>query len=102
MTNQKDKPNDELITHIAFSELRKSNDELIQKLIALEQIFNSAFPNADPVSHRKFHETLIETAEWYKQLRRTVVEKIVLGILLFGSSWLALAVWEHFKQQVQN
>ena len=78
----------------------RDNDNMLERLRALEQVVKSAFPEGDPEGHRKFHEALLETQQWYKHLRRTVTEKIIVGISFFIAGWLATILWEYLKYQV--
>ena len=75
-------------------------DDMLSRLENLEKIVRTAFPNGDADSHRKFHEALMETASWYKHLRRRILEKIIIGVSFFMAGGLAILLWEAFKQQV--
>jgi len=63
-----------------------------------------AFPNRDPIEHRKYHEKLMEAADAQKQfwqeLRLDVAKKSVWGVLIVVITLIGWAILEKLKIHV--
>lgn len=83
--------------------LRESHIELEKRIAAMQakqdQLIKG-FPDGDPESHRRYHESIIE----WRELRNKVVREALLkasavgGIAAFG--WVAYAVWQAIKMEL--
>lgn len=70
-----------------------------ERLDSLERrmgMVEKAFPNEDPVSHRRYHEELIEQNRDRKRLIAAVKEKTIAGLVWAGMIGLGLACWKYF------
>lgn len=80
----------------ANRELREHFDRrLDEKFAELRQLFESGFPNGDPVLHRAYHAAQIELIKTNKRLKQAVIEKLASGgawavVLAMGA---ALLLW---------
>lgn len=59
-----------------------------------------AFPSEDTDGHRRFHETMIESLEERRRLRRAIQEKTIAGLLWAALVGLGLAVWDYVKHNM--
>ena len=60
------------------------------------------FPDGDPDSHRRYHESVIEWRELRnKMVRDALVNAAKVGGLA-GLGWLAFAIWTAFKMEIMR
>lgn len=64
--------------------------------------FNNAFPEGDPESHRRYHESVIEWRELRNKLVRAALEKMVSAGALAGTVWLLYAVWHALRMELNK
>jgi hypothetical protein len=82
-------------THVAGLDTKLTNHMTDETLTLAEEIatlMNKAFPEGDPLGHRKHHEAVIKAAEaraafWEKMLNE-VTSKGLLGILGLAALWI--------------
>lgn len=55
-----------------------------------------AFPNDDPLSHRRYHEELMEQNRDRKTLIRAVRDKTIAGLVWAIMIAIGLACWKYF------
>lgn len=76
----------------------KKVDEAIRRIDALHE----AFPDADTVGHRMYHESLIKRIEarskLYEDLRSDLAKKGLWALILT----LGAAIWFYFKSKVMG
>lgn len=83
--------------------VKESNAELESKIAAMQakqdQLIKG-FPDGDPDSHRRYHESIIEWRELRNKMIREALIKAstVGGVAAFG--WIAYAVWQAFKMEL--
>ncbi|MER1940657.1 hypothetical protein ABS755_08105 [Castellaniella sp. FW104-16D08] len=83
--------------------VRETTADLEAKLAGMqarqEQLF-AGFPDGDPESHRRYHESIIEWRELRNQMvRASLIQAAkVGGIGAFG--WVAYALWQAFKMEI--
>jgi hypothetical protein len=79
-----------------FTEVKGMRAELHSHILDEKSIVTTAFPNSDPLTHRKGHEAEIAKLEaktkFYDDLRSAVAKWGLIGILSFAS----IAIWKAF------
>ena len=68
----------------------------------LRSTFKSAFPKGDPHGHRIAHEKAIESAGWWDRIKGDAVSKTVTGSVWVFLVFVAVAVWEHVKNEARK
>lgn len=86
-------------TNANVSQLRVDlHDGISAQKLALEDVLADAFPEADPVGHRKAHEAAIKAAEekakFWADVRASTAKWGIAGVL----GWAALSLWNSFLQ----
>lgn len=82
-------------THVSSLDTKLSNhmtDETLTLAEEIASLMNKAFPEGDPLGHRKHHEAVIKAAEaraafWEKMLSE-VTSKGLIGILTLAVLWV--------------
>ena len=69
---------------------------------ALRQTFADAFPGGDPHGHRIAHEKAIANATWWDKTKSDAVSKVTAAGLWAVVVFLAVAAWEHIKQEAKR
>ena len=71
-----------------------------RKLQSEVQTLRKGFPDGDPESHRRYHETIIE----WRELRNRLVRDALVHAAKIGGvgalGWVAYAVWVSFKMGI--
>lgn len=60
------------------------------------------FPAGDYEGHRRYHQAVIERIELKNKLVRSALEKVVQAGSVAAFGWLAVAMWQYFKLNVQQ
>jgi hypothetical protein len=68
----------------------------------LKQTFADAFPGGDPHGHRLAHEKAIRNASWWDKVKSEAVTKVATAGLWAVVVFLAIAAWEHIKQEARK
>lgn len=68
----------------------------------LRGTFKDAFPKGDAAGHRIAHEKAIANAGWWDRIKGDAVSKTVTGSVWVFLAFVAVAVWEHVKQEVKK
>lgn len=68
----------------------------------LRQAFNDAFPGGDPHGHRISHERQIAHANWWDKAKSDAFSKVTAAGLWAIVVFLAVAAWEHIKQEARK
>lgn len=68
----------------------------------LRQTFAEAFPNGDPHGHRLAHEKAIRNATWWDKIKGEAASKTITAGLWVTLAFIALAIWEHIKQEARK
>jgi hypothetical protein len=86
-------------TNANVSHLRQeiSDGALAQKL-AIESVLADAFPEGDPVGHRKAHEAAIKSAEDKAIFWKTMLTKLTEWGLIGFAGWAVYSLWAAFLQ----
>lgn len=69
----------------------------VQKL-ALEDVLADAFPEGDPVGHRKHHEAVIQAAEDKAEFWKTMRTELGKYGLVAFTGWAIYYLWQAFLQ----
>ena len=77
---------------------RKYFDSKFDELSALAK---SGFPNDNPARHREYHEDNMEEAKARASMRRSIIEKLIMGVVWGGALLIASAVWDAIKLGVR-
>lgn len=90
---------DELIeeqrnTHQSLHDHMKEEDHLLEQ-------FKNAFPNGDPISHKNYHETVMEELATRKKWRDAVIEKSLAGLIWAGIVGIGSACWAYIKDHIK-
>jgi hypothetical protein len=70
------------------------------KFAQLHKIITDGYPNGDPHGHRMAHEKMIRDADGWSKIKGDILSKFLTGGLWIAAAYLALAVWQAFKQEV--
>lgn len=68
----------------------------------LQKTFAEAFPNGDPHGHRLAHEKQIRTATWWDKAKSDAFSKLTAAGAWAIVAFLAVAAWEHIKQEARK
>ena len=82
-------------TQLAHEEQLEGMDQRIAD--AIENHATMAFPGADPESHRRAHEIMMEQLEEKRKLRKAIQEKTLSGLVWAFMIWLGLAILTRLK-----
>jgi hypothetical protein len=66
----------------------------------LKEHVDSAYPENDPVEHKKYHEGLIRTSEKWEKIWTDIFTTIAKGGLWLLLAFIAAAVWQAFVGQI--
>ncbi len=78
------------------------NKSFEEKFDTLAGLIKSAFPEGDPHGHRIAHERQIKSADAWDRIRSGLVEKVMTGAVISAFGFLAMALWDYFKEQVNK
>lgn len=73
-----------------------------RQFAALKQTFADAFPGGDPHGHRLAHEKAIRNATWWDKVKSEAVTKTATAGLWAVLVFLAIAAWEHLKNEARK
>lgn len=73
-----------------------------KQFAVLRQTFADAFPGGDPHGHRLAHEKAIATANWWDKAKSDAVSKVAAGGVWACVMFLAVAAWEHLKNEAKR
>lgn len=68
----------------------------------LRQAFAEAFPGGDPHGHRIAHEKAIRNAGWWDKIKSEAASKTITAGLWVTMAFIAMAIWEHIKQEARK
>ena len=68
----------------------------------LKQSFADAFPGGDPHGHRIAHEKAIANATWWDRAKSDAFGKVASAGIWAVVVFLAIAAWEHIKQEARK
>lgn len=69
---------------------------------SLKQTFADAFPGGDPHGHRMAHEKAIAKAGWWEKAKSDAFSKLAAAGVWAVVMFLAVAAWEHIKQEARK
>jgi hypothetical protein len=72
------------------------------KFAQLHKLISDAFPNGDPHGHRAYHELQIKQADGWDRIKGDVLSKFMTSGLWLAAAYLAFAVWQAFKNDVNK
>lgn len=73
-----------------------------RQFASLKQTFADAFPGGDPHGHRLAHEKAIANATWWEKAKGDAFSKLTAAGLWAVVAFLAVAAWEHIKQEARK
>jgi hypothetical protein len=86
--------------------LGKFEDKLMMhmdaKFAQLHHMIAEGYPGGDPHGHRMAHEKMIRDADGWSKIKGEILSKFLTGGLWLAAGWLAFAIWQAFKQEVQK
>ena len=68
----------------------------------LRQSFAEAFPGGDPHGHRIAHEKAIAKATWWDRAKSDAFSKVASAGIWAVVVFLAVAAWEHLKNEAKR
>ena len=74
------------------------NEETLELATEVAKMMSAAFPEGDPIGHRKIHEADIERAKSKAAFWKKMAEEIIKYGLIGFLSWLAIAGWSALVQ----
>lgn len=97
-------------TQLIINAVRESKEDTHKQISAMrdaqrslkDEVQNLAkgFPDGDPDSHRRYHESVIEWRELRnKMVRESLAHAAKLGFFA-GMAWVAYAVWIALKMEI--
>jgi hypothetical protein len=72
------------------------------KFAQLHRLIVDAFPDGDPHGHRAYHQLQIKQAEGWDKIKGDVLSKFLTGGMWLAAGYLALALWNAFKDSVKG
>lgn len=73
-----------------------------KQFASLQNTFAAAFPGGDPHGHRLAHEKAIAKAGWWDRAKSDAFSKVAGAGLWAVVVFLAIAAWEHIKQEARK
>jgi len=73
-----------------------------QQLQADVTALREGFPDGDPDSHRRYHESIIEWRELRNRMVREALVKAAQAGAVGALGWIAYAVWTAFKMELMK
>lgn len=73
-----------------------------KQFAGLRQSFAEAFPGGDPHGHRLAHEKAIANASWWDKAKQDAFSKVASAGLWAVVVFLAIAAWEHIKNEARK
>ena len=73
-----------------------------RQFASLKQTFADAFPGGDPHGHRLAHEKSIANASWWDKAKSDAFSKVTAAGLWAIVVFLAVAAWEHIKNEAKK
>lgn len=73
-----------------------------QQFALLRKSFADAFPHGDAHGHRLAHERAISKATWWDKAKSDAFSKVTATGLWAIVAFLALAAWEHIRQEARK
>lgn len=73
-----------------------------RQFASLKQTFADAFPGGDPHGHRMAHEKQIRTATWWDKAKSDAFSKLTAAGAWAIVAFLAVAAWEHIKNEAKK
>lgn len=106
--NESISPDTRLLLKVLTRNRAETNRQMHKMIIEQQAIrarierLEKGFPNDDPISHRRFHENVIE---WY-DLRNRIFREALVNIAKVGSvgalGWLGWLVWQYLKFNLKS
>ena len=84
--------------HKQVASIRDTQRELKDEVKKLSK----GFPDEDPESHRRYHESVIEWRELRNKMVREALIKAAQVGGLGGIGWIAYALWSAFKMEIMK
>lgn len=81
--------------------LLEMRDAQVQTAAEMKR-FNSAFPNGDAESHRRYHESIIEWRELRNSLVRAALEKMASAGAIGAVGWMIYALWQALRMELKK
>jgi len=72
------------------------------KFAQLHKLITDGYPNGDPHGHRMAHEKMIRDADGWSKIKGEILSKFLTSGLWVAAAYLAFAVWQAFKNDVQK
>ena len=82
-----------------FTEVKSMYDDLIN--LHNEHV-SEAFPMADPISHRQYHEKLIKSAEAHTEMYNAIRNEVIKKGFLWALIILTGLLWVGFEAKVKS
>lgn len=92
----------EAVQHALANHEQHLTTHMDRQFAALRQTFADAFPGGDPHGHRLAHERQIANATWWDRVKSDAVTKTATAGLWAVVVFLAIAAWEHIKQEAKR
>lgn len=86
-------------------DLRETQRTIIRRLDEIERrgdTMLAGFPERDPDSHRRYHESIIEWRELRNKIVREALVKVSSAGVLAGTAWLMYAIWAAVKTSAKQ
>lgn len=90
-------------TRAIIEALRQTKGEVEQKMDEVIREVNElrdGFPNGDPDSHRRYHESVIEWRETRNQMIKAALMHAAKVGGFAGAGWVLYALWITFKMEI--
>lgn len=99
-------------TQLIINAVRESREDTNKQISAMrdaqrslkDEVQNLArgFPDGDPDSHRRYHETVIEWRELRNRIVRDALAKAGTVGFFAGAGWVLYALWTAIKMEVMR
>ena len=95
-----------MIEHAVSTALKSHEQHLTlhmdKQFALLRQSFADAFPGGDAHGHRLAHERAISKATWWDKAKSDAFSKVASAGIWAVVVFLAIAAWEHVKQEARK
>lgn len=85
--------------------VRESTSEIERQVVEIQQrqdTIIAGFPDGDPDSHRRYHESIIEWRELRNRMVREALIKAAQVGTVGGIGWVAYALWVALKMEINR
>lgn len=89
-------------TNDRLDHLDECVDDCKAQVAQLQAQLMSAFPAGDPVSHRTYHEAIMQARTNWQRIKNSVIGKAIEYMAIAVGGWAIITLWGGFKIVVSS